>query len=752
MPAKKPTGKKRSNKSPKGRRTTGSGGLKRSQQLNWRRALPLVLVLAVTGGYLVWRSFAAETAPKWKLHWSDEFNSTSLDTTRWSAYHNTYGDGNLEEACLTPQNVTVGTGSLKIVSKKAPTTCPGKPTDQFSSGFIGSREATPKRYYPAFARYEIRARVPHAQGLWPAFWLRHVNGSGTAEVDVMEYFHAQVPGKVTQTLHLPAEQGRNVVKKTVAFETPRSGSGDWHTFAVDILPLENGTKAQFVYSIDGKETIRYTPTKFGWLNNYDKNAMFDIALNTAVGGTWNGHPDDELGWSRYNAKNASGAVEFSNKCLNPSRYGKLQPCDGHLDNVMRAQFPATYEIDYVRVYVPDADQPAPEPAAPPVPTAPATPSSLKAIAGVQSASLSWNAVTTSTTPTYSVRYIRSDSTQKADGAAWTYPGRVSTTTQKISGLLSGVSYDFQVRAIDERATANTTDDLKSNYTSTAQTIPLAPEPTGLTGTYFNSQGPTGTATTRIDSAIDFDWGLNAPIPGVQDDFTVRWSGTITAPATNTYTITVASDDGMNLWLDGKLLINSWKSQYVTEKSATIQLQAGQPYTIEVDYFDSGGGAIARLFWQSSSLNRQIVPTSALRPITSSGLSGRYYGTGGLTMLRNDKQVDFNWGTATPQSPFAADGFIVSWIGMLSVPASGTYTLTTETDDGSALYVNGARLIDDLRDHAPKRNSATIYLEKGTSYPLTMYYYENKGGAVAKLLWSGPGLGEQIIPTQYLRTQ
>jgi hypothetical protein len=157
-----------------GRFVGGSGGIRFPKDFNWRRALPVILVVALVGGYLVWQSFAATsvTPPNWKLYWSDEFNTSSLDTSRWGAYHNTYGDGNKEEACLTPSNVTSSNGTLKITSKKEPITCPGATQDQFSSGFIGSRDAPAKVYYPAFARYEIRAKVPHAQGLWPAFWLR----------------------------------------------------------------------------------------------------------------------------------------------------------------------------------------------------------------------------------------------------------------------------------------------------------------------------------------------------------------------------------------------------------------------------------------------------------------------------------------------------------------------------------------------------------------------------------------------------
>ncbi|HWJ96762.1 MAG TPA: family 16 glycosylhydrolase, partial [Acidimicrobiales bacterium] len=116
----------------------------------------------------------------WKLVGGDEFNDSTLDTSKWKPYHNNYGAGNLELECNTPSNVAEGGGSLKITAKKQTVACPNAGTYNYTSGFVGSRDVN--KYYPRYARFEMRAKLPHAQGLWPAFWLRHRNGAGTAEV------------------------------------------------------------------------------------------------------------------------------------------------------------------------------------------------------------------------------------------------------------------------------------------------------------------------------------------------------------------------------------------------------------------------------------------------------------------------------------------------------------------------------------------------------------------------------------------
>jgi beta-glucanase (GH16 family) len=260
----------------------------------------------------------------------DEFNDASLDTSKWKPYYNTYGDGNNELACLMPKNVVEGGGTMKIVSKKETVTCSKGTTEQYTSGFLGSREAG--TYYPRYGRFEIRAKVPHAQGLWPAFWLRHRNGAGTAEVDVMEYFHAQVPGKTTHTLHLDGRS--NLSKKTAFFEAANLSSGSFHTWTVDILPESTGVR--FTFYVDGVQTHTYLDTQRNWASSAPADGTWDIAVNQAVGGNWVGVPGDIKGYLRdLNRCSISGTAP--NGCTTTG-----------INNVDWAK--STYEVDYVRVF------------------------------------------------------------------------------------------------------------------------------------------------------------------------------------------------------------------------------------------------------------------------------------------------------------------------------------------------------------------------------------------------------------------
>jgi hypothetical protein len=141
-------------------------------------------------------------------------------------------------------------------------------------------------------------------------------------------------------------------------------------------------------------------------------------------------------------------------------------------------------------------------------------------------------------------------------------------------------------------------------------------PKGLTGEYFDNINFTGTQMTRTDATIDYDWGGFSP-PGIgPDTFSARWNGQVSPRYTETYTFYTTSDDGVRLWVNGQLIINNWTIHSPTENSGRIALTAGQKYDIRMEYFENGGGAVARLKWSSPSQPKGIVPQGRLYPQTS----------------------------------------------------------------------------------------------------------------------------------------
>lgn len=135
-----------------------------------------------------------------------------------------------------------------------------------------------------------------------------------------------------------------------------------------------------------------------------------------------------------------------------------------------------------------------------------------------------------------------------------------------------------------------------------------------------------------------------------------------------------------------------------------------------------------------------------------GLFGEYFGTMNMTNLRVariDPQVFFDWGTGSPHPRVGVDHFSICWTGFITPAQSGTYTFYVTADDGVRLWIDDVMLVNEWRDQAPTEYSATATLTAGNPHPIRIDYYENAGGAVIKLEWSGPGQSRAPIASTYL---
>ena len=294
---------------------------------------------------------------------------------------------------------------------------------------------------------------------------------------------------------------------------------------------------------------------------------------------------------------------------------------------------------------------------------------------------------------------------------------------------------------------------------------------GLLGQYFANSALTGTpALKRVDAQVNFDYGDAAPAPGLPaDQFSVRWSGTVQAPATGKFTFITETDDGVRLWVDGRLLINNWTDHGPTEdKSPEFMMEDGKRYDIVMEFYESGGGAVAKLLWSGPSTLKQPIPSFRLAPkevappgeldltklpADARGLVGQYFrgrDFAGKPALRLDPEIAFDWGEGSPNfGALGAEDFCVRWTGQVKAEKSGPHTFAVEADDGVRLWVNGQKLVDVWVDQAATEHKGEIQLEAGKSYDLVLEYYENSGFASAKLSWSAGGTEKRIIPATAL---
>jgi hypothetical protein len=156
------------------------------------------------------------------------------------------------------------------------------------------------------------------------------------------------------------------------------------------------------------------------------------------------------------------------------------------------------------------------------------------------------------------------------------------------------------------------------------TVTINPPPLGsgigLRADYFDNIDFTGTRVRRIDPTISFDWGTGSPDPILgADSFSARWIGQVQPRFSEAYTFYTVSDDGIRLWVNNQLVVDSWVDQGPTEHAGTIALQAGFLYDLKVEYYENGGGALAQLWWSSPSASKEIVPSTQLYPPASSNV-------------------------------------------------------------------------------------------------------------------------------------
>lgn len=138
---------------------------------------------------------------------------------------------------------------------------------------------------------------------------------------------------------------------------------------------------------------------------------------------------------------------------------------------------------------------------------------------------------------------------------------------------------------------------------------------GLTGDYFDHQDFTGWRLRRVDATIDFDWGDRGPDPRIGfETFSVRWRGWLVPPVSGTYTLTFMMDDGVRLWLDGRLVLDEWHLTEKLEFSTTVTLEGGRAYPVRLDFFQEPRDAVIRWYAAIDGQPRQTVPTVWLRPL------------------------------------------------------------------------------------------------------------------------------------------
>jgi hypothetical protein len=150
-------------------------------------------------------------------------------------------------------------------------------------------------------------------------------------------------------------------------------------------------------------------------------------------------------------------------------------------------------------------------------------------------------------------------------------------------------------------------------TTSPQPAALNPVQRGLRAQYYRGLELKGPAVDRIDPTLDFQWVAGgAPIATTKDVFSIRWTGKLTPKVPRRITFRARYDDGVRIWIGGKRVLDDWNGRYVVvDRTFEVDLSAGTPVDLKVEYFNGGDRGVMQLFWSSPGQPEEIIPVTAL---------------------------------------------------------------------------------------------------------------------------------------------
>jgi beta-glucanase (GH16 family) len=236
----------------------------------------LLLPVAIFIALMVIMSYTHK--PKYKLVWSDEFNTPGLpDASRWNYDTGGRGWGNNELQYYTlarKENARVENGHLVIEARKE---------NWQDRNYTSARLVTKGKGDWQYGKIEVRAKLPKGLGTWPTIWML---GSTTplkwpddGEIDIMEHVGYD-PGQVHASVHCKKFNHVIGTQKTAIISVP-DFADKFHIYEMEY------TKDSVIIGVDGNTYFRFANEHSGYEGWPFDNKMH-LLLNVAVGGNWGG--------------------------------------------------------------------------------------------------------------------------------------------------------------------------------------------------------------------------------------------------------------------------------------------------------------------------------------------------------------------------------------------------------------------------------------------------------------------------------
>jgi beta-glucanase (GH16 family) len=243
----------------------------------------------------------AQKKGSWKLVWREEFNYKGLpDPNKWN-YENGHVR-NQEQQYYTnarSENARVQNGVLTITGKKE-----SYPNSDYIKGSTGWQHKDSLAQYTSasintnqkaewqYGRIEVKAKLPHGGGIWPAIWMmgidrERIGWPGCGEIDIMEFI-GNHPQDIYGTIHFADTSAAGGHRSSGSKTTATTLQNDFHIYA-----LEWNKDAMDIY-FDDQLFHHFVIDSAGTGNNNPFRKPFYLLLNLAIGAQWPGPIDDAV--------------------------------------------------------------------------------------------------------------------------------------------------------------------------------------------------------------------------------------------------------------------------------------------------------------------------------------------------------------------------------------------------------------------------------------------------------------------------
>ena len=166
------------------------------------------------------------------------------------------------------------------------------------------------------------------------------------------------------------------------------------------------------------------------------------------------------------------------------------------------------------------------------------------------------------------------------------------------------------------------------------------------------------------------------------------------------------------------------------------------------------------YWRVDGSDFQTIQRGKVWSFTTAkpggGLIGEYFDNvdlGGQPVLtRIDQNIDFDFGTGSPESGVVPEDFFsIRWRGEIEAAFSEVYTFYARTNDGSRLWVNDKLIVDKWAwaRRVVDTRSQPIELVAGQRYSIRMEYFNEDQEAEAHLMWESASQPKGIVPSAAL---